>query len=136
MSLTSIVDNFTSAPETEENGSGLFPLRLQNETSALGDIEQWISASWSVGNGTSVVKGDIYSSEVERLLSLLFVGLSTVFTLCAQLLVMVTIIKPPNLHNAHYYLLGVSTLPWCPSLGRSLSHALAMEVYHSRHANF
>ena len=37
----------------------------------------------------------------------MYVGLSTIFTLCAQLLVLVTIIKSPELYNAHFYLLGV-----------------------------
>ena len=70
---------------------------LANETSDLRSVE----------NRTSLIEGDIYGSEVERVLSLLFVGLSTAFSLCAQLLVLATIIKSPKLHNAHFYLLGV-----------------------------
>ena len=94
-SVLPAVANGTSAHRVAANGT-LVVSAIGNETSDL----------WSAENGASVI-GVIYSSEVERVLSLLFIGLSSVFTLCAQLLVLVTIIKSPKLHNAHYYLLGV-----------------------------
>ena len=85
---------------------------VENRTSVLIFVENETSEVRAVENGTS---GIIYSSEVERVLSLSFVGLCYVFTLVAQLLVLVTIIKSPKLHNVHFYLLGVycGTLPWC-----------------------
>ena len=70
----------------------------------LGVSENGKSVSGVAWNRTTSI---IYSNEVERIFSLSFVRLSTVFTLCAQLLVLVTIIKSPKLHNAHFYLLGV-----------------------------
>ena len=76
---------------------------VETVTHVLRGIENGTSVSGYVENKTF---GIIYSSITERVLSLLFVGLSTVYTLCAQLLVLVTIIKSPKLHNAHFYLLG------------------------------
>ena len=96
------VDNRISVFSSSANESFLFSL-VENRTSMLRSVENETSVG-TIENGTY---GIIYSSEVERVLSLLCVGLSNVFTLAAQLLVVVTIIKSPMLHNAHFYLLGV-----------------------------
>ena len=106
------LENVTSVFRSVENRMSLFSSG-GNETSVFSLVENRTSVLRSVENGTSFravengTSGIIYSSEVERVLSLSFDGLCYVFTLVAQLLVLVTIIKSPKLHNAHFYLLGV-----------------------------
>ena len=94
-SAMGVSENGTSVMKVSENGTLVLEV-TKNATSVLGAAE----------NGTSG-RPMMYSSEVERILLISFVGLSTVFTLWTQLLVLVKIIKSPKLHNAHFYHLGV-----------------------------
>ena len=59
-------------------------------------------------NESSVVQQVIYSSEVERVISVVVLSLCTVLALVSHCLIIVTIIKSPNLHSVHYYLIGLS----------------------------
>ena len=122
-SLVRSVENGTFAMRSVENGTSVircaenvisFMRFDENETSVFRAVANRTSVFSSVENETSVLSsvenvtsGIIYSNEAERVFSLLYIGLSHLFTLCAQLLVLVTIIKSPKLHNAHFYLLGV-----------------------------
>ena len=55
---------------------------------------------------TTCIKQVVYSNIEEQVLSMLFIGIATTFTIIAQLLVLLTIIKSPNLHSPHFYIIG------------------------------
>ena len=75
---------------------------FSNLTSHNDTVRQYIDLTTYNDTARQVV----FSNTEEQVFSLLFIGGCGSFTTVAQLLVLITIIKSPSLHNVHFYIIA------------------------------